>query len=190
MKNLLLSPPGHIPFILRPALFITEKIIGKKMYAPRILAWSVSSAIAAAFLEAGVEFAASRAASKRIATLVRMQVSLTSGCPFCIDMNSFEYQKQGITDDEAASLKQKSLQSCPAFSETEKALLQWVEQISGTPIDVDPKLLEYLIHELGEKEVVVLGALAAKVNFWARLIQAYQVPQANLGGLRELERFN
>ena len=45
------------------------------------------------------------AADERLLKLVRMQVSFMASCPFCIDMNSFEYGKLGIDDREIEALQ-------------------------------------------------------------------------------------
>ncbi len=189
MKQSQISPPGKIPFILRPAVAAAEKISGKRMEAARILSWSIPASLAAGVLEWGMEKAAVRILTPRAAKLIRMQVSFTVSCPFCIDMNSFQYEKAGIIREEAVALSEGSFRDCESFSPGEKVMLQWVSDICATPISVSPEILGELIKHYSDREMTVMGALAGKVNFWGRLMQAYQIPPAGYGGLKEFDRF-
>ncbi len=190
MKHMTLPAPDNIPFLLRPVLWASEKITGKRMEISRILSWSFPVALAAGILESGVERAARKKLSKRTAKLIRMQVSLRTGCPFCIDMNGFAFRESGITGDEALALQNGMWKDCSGFSAAEKILLDWVNQMSLTPIAVKGETLDALQKFYSPREITVMGALAGKVNLWARILQAYQVQPAGFGGLRDLEIHN
>ena len=97
-------PPSKIPLLLRAGIWISEKITGRMMLPPRILAWYPKAAIGSGVMEALVAHEDGRM-DKRMLKLIRMTASYAVACPFCVDMNSYEYRKYGITDVEAASLR-------------------------------------------------------------------------------------
>ena len=74
------------------------------MLPPRILSWYPKAAIGSGVMEALVAHEDARM-DKRILKLIRMAASYAAACPFCVDMNSYEHRKFGITDEEAASLR-------------------------------------------------------------------------------------
>ena len=47
---------------------------------------------------------------KRMLKLIRMAASYAVACPFCVDMNSYEHRKYGISEEEAQTLN-KAYQS-------------------------------------------------------------------------------
>lgn len=185
-KPLRVNPPPRIPLILRPVIKKTEKITGKRMEVARIMSWSFLVSLAAGILEWAMEKAAQKHSTPRRVKLVRIQVSLSAVCPFCIDMNGFQYEKDGITTQEARSLQLRNWQEVDSFSQAEKNLLLWVDQMTRTPIQVDPELLPRLLKDFSQIELVVLGGLSAKVGFWTHFIQAMQIPPAGYGGLQDV----
>lgn len=74
------------------------------MLPARILAWYPKAAIGSGIMEALVAHEDGRM-TKRMLKLIRMTASYAAACPFCVDMNSYEYRDVGITDEEAESLR-------------------------------------------------------------------------------------
>ena len=133
--------------------------------------------------------AAGKVLSIRMAKLIRMQVSFTLACPFCMDMNSFQYGKIGISGVEAEALSSSTYLECQGFSPAEKLALHWVFLISQTPVSVSPEILKDLKNHFSDREITVMRAQAGKVNFWGRLMQACQIPPAVYSDLDELDKF-
>src|SRR5687768_18015634 len=74
------------------------------MLPARLLSWFPKAAIGSAFLESLTAHGRSRQ-EKRLLRLVRLQTAFTVSCPFCIDMNAFEYEKHGVSVSEFEGLQ-------------------------------------------------------------------------------------
>ncbi len=174
-----IEPPKRIPFLLNLGIWFSERVTGKVMLPARILAWYPKAAIGSGMLEALVAHKDDRM-DGRILKLIRMTASFVASCPFCIDMNSHEYRKYGITDEEAESLR-GDFGQVTTFSEREKLAIAYTRAISSTPLKFHPDLVEKMKSAFTEREYVILASTAAQVNYWARLIQALGIPPAGFG---------
>ena len=120
--------------------------------------------------------------SARILKLVRVTASLTTNCPFCVDMNSFEPDAAGVTDGELSSLQRwvgdLDAELAASLDERERTAIAYARAISSTPLDFPPSLKADVIRLFTEREVVILATTAAQVNFWARTIQALGIQPA------------
>jgi AhpD family alkylhydroperoxidase len=174
-----ISPPPKIPFLLKLGILLSEKITGAVMLPPRILAWYPRAAIGAGVMEALVAHEDGRM-DRRMLKLIRMAASYAVACPFCVDMNSHEYHKYGITDEEAESLR-GGFEQADSFSEREKLAITYTRLICATPLKFHPDVVEKVKAAFTEREFVILASTAAQVNFWARLIQGLGIPPAGFG---------
>ncbi|MCB9111891.1 MAG: carboxymuconolactone decarboxylase family protein [Anaerolineales bacterium] len=174
-----ISPPPHIPFFLKLGILFSERITGRMMLPPRILSWYPKAAIGSGVMEALVAHEDARM-DKRILKLIRMAASYAAACPFCVDMNSYEHRKFGITDEEAASLR-GDIENVDSFSEREKLAITYARLVSATPLKFHPDIVEKVKAAFTEREFVILVSTAAQVNFWARLIQGLGIPPAGFG---------
>jgi alkylhydroperoxidase family enzyme len=173
-----IDPPRKIPFFLRLGIRVSEKITGRRMLPARILAWYPRAAIGSGVLEALVAHQDGKL-DKRLLKLVRMAASFAAACPFCIDMNSYEYQAVGISDDEILGLRgQFELEHVLTFSVRERLAIQYARLVSQTPLKFYPTIIEQIKQNFTEREMVILASTAAQVNYWARLIQALGIPPA------------
>lgn len=149
------------------------------MLPPRILSWYPKAAIGAGVMEALVAHEDGRM-DRRMLKLIRMAASYAAACPFCVDMNSYEYRKYGITDEEAESLR-GDFEKVATFSERERLAIAYARLISGTPLKFPSAIVEKAKASFTEREFVILASTAAQVNFWARLIQGLGIPPAGFG---------
>jgi len=173
-----IKAPEKIPFLIRIGIWISKKVTKKDLLVPKILSWYPKTAISSGIMEAMVEHGRKNL-DQRILKLVRMQVSLAVSCPFCIDMNSFEYEKLGIDKEIVTILQQQlSCEEIGGLSKREKLAIEYARQICRTPIKVSPVLVEELKNHFTEREIVILASVIAQVNYWARLIQALGIPPA------------
>ena len=173
-----ICPPKRIPWFLRIGIRISRNATGKDLIIGKLLAWYPRAAIGSGMLEAFVAHH-DKDISDRILKLVRIAASFSTSCPFCIDMNSFEYQKQGITEDEFAAIRNSAeLVSTETFSHREILAVDYARIISGTEIAFSPEFLKDLKANFKEREIVILASTAAQVNYWSRLNQALGVPSA------------
>jgi len=174
-----IKQPERIPFFLKLGILTSERITGKTMLPARILAWYPKAAIGSGMMEALVAHEDGQM-TQRILKLIRMTASYAVACPFCIDMNSYEYRDVGITDEEAESLR-GDFEQVSTFSECEKLAIAYTRVISQTPLKFHPDLVERVKSAFTEREFVILASTAAQVNYWARLIQALGIPPAGFG---------
>lgn len=177
MKSFI-EPPQKIPFYLKIGIWITKRITGKDLLPPKLLAWYPKAAIGSGVLESLVAHGQS-SSEKRLLKLIRLQSSFAVSCPFCIDMNSFEFAKAGITEMEMTALQGKfDPIEVSTFSQREKLALEYAKHISKSPLFFPHALIEEMKKNFSEREIVILASTAAQVNYWARLLQALGVPPA------------
>lgn len=173
-----INPPRKIPFYLRIGIWITKLITGKDLLPPKLLAWYPKTALSSGILESLVANG-KKDLDKRILKLVRLQSSFTVSCPFCIDMNSAEFDTVGITAEEMSALQGRIEQSTvKTFSDRERIALEYAKCVSKTPLAFPTPLIEEVKKHFSEREIVILASTSAQVNYWARLIQALGIPPA------------
>ena len=177
-KNAYIKPPDRIPLYLKLGILISDSLTKKELLAPRLLAWYPKAAIGSGVLESLVAHG-KKDLNKRLLKLIRIQASLCVACPFCIDMNAFEYEKEGITEDVLRCLAEApSLAEVPTFTLKERLAVEYTRLISKTPVVIPPHLIEEMNQEFSQREIVILASTAAQVNYWARLLVAMGVPPA------------
>ena len=174
-----IKQPKHIPLILKLGIWFSEKITGRTMLPARILAWYPKAAIGSGVMEALVAHQDGQM-TQRMLKLIRMTASYAAACPFCVDMNSYEYRDVEITDEEAESLR-GDFEKVSSFSEHERLAIAYTRTISQTPLKFYPDQVERVKSAFTEREFVILASTAAQVNYWARLIQALGIPPAGFG---------
>lgn len=173
-----IKPPEKIPFYIRLGLMASKRVTKKDLLVPKLLAWYPKVAISSGVLESLVAHG-EKDLTPRILQLVRMQVSILVACPFCIDMNSFEYERSGISEDEIQVLTGKlTFSDVRTFSEKERLAVEYTRLISQTPVMIPGAFMERVKAVFTEREIVILASTAAQVNYWARMISALGVPPA------------
>ncbi|MRR15097.1 MAG: carboxymuconolactone decarboxylase family protein [Deltaproteobacteria bacterium] len=173
-----IDPPVRIPFYLRIGLWISKLATGRDLLPGRLLAWYPKTAISSGMMEALVAHH-DKTLSKRILKLVRLRVSFAVACPFCIDMNSYDYDQFGISSEELSALAGRSaITAVKTFSAREMTALEYAVLISQTPLTFPQDFVSKLKADFTEREIVILAATAAQVNYWARLLQGLGVPPA------------
>ncbi len=177
-----IQPPSKIPWYLRLGLWAARRISGVDLLPARLLAWYPKAAISSAVLEGLIAHQEGRL-NARMLKLVRMAVSFTAGCPFCVDMNAAGWEKL-ITPDELAALQgRKPVGEVSSFNQQERLALEYARLISSTPLRIPQTLIAELQQLFSEREIVILATTAAQVNYWTRLIQALGCPPQGLSGV-------
>ncbi len=178
MKSLV-NPPKRIPWYLKLFINIADNKAKKEMIMSRILSWSPKISIGSGLLELYIEDGATLCLEDRLLAIIRILISYTVPSQFVIDINSYEYKKYMITEKELESLRGlKDIDSIDSFTAKEKAALHYAYALSKTPIILTQKQLDDLRFNFSEKEIVVIAALTAKVNYWARLFEALRIKPA------------
>ncbi|MGA2762057.1 MAG: carboxymuconolactone decarboxylase family protein [Spirochaetia bacterium] len=173
-----IEPPARVPLILRLALHLVERRLGRKLLANRILSWYPRLFIGSGVME-GLVAHDEPEVPRRLLGLIRLRTSFLVSCPFCIDMNARELLEKGVGDQEIRALQGVvPLDDVPSFSEREKAALRYVQCICSTPLAFPSRVIEDIRSHFSPRAIVIIAGTCAQVNFWARLIQALGVPPA------------
>lgn len=173
-----IDPPKSIPFYLMIGIWISKIVTGRDLLPGKLLAWYPKTAIGSGIMEALVAHE-DKTLPKRILKLVRLRTSFSVACPFCIDMNSYDYDLFEITSEELAALQGKiNIAELNTFSVREIIAMEYAVLISQSPLLFPPEFVSKLKANFSEREIVVLAGTAAQVNYWARLLQALGVPPA------------
>ena len=175
-----IDPPSKIPFYIRIGLFFTRRVTGKDLLPPRLLAWYPKAAISSGVMEGLVAHGKGKGElDARTLQLIRIQVSLLSACPFCIDMNGNGYEHNSISAEELQGLQGTiDLDLIPTFSEREKLAIRYTRMITQTPVVISDAFMSEVKAIFNEREIIVIVTTAAQVNYWARLIRALGIPSA------------
>jgi hypothetical protein len=178
MKSLIGSPQ-KIPFFLRLMIWIADKKAQKEMLTGRILSWSPKIGIGSGLLELLIEDGAADCLEERMIKILRIKVSFAIPSAFALDINSWNYKHFNITEEEIKGLQGiKKIDSITSFSEKEKVALKYAHLLSKTPVVLNQKLLDDLRRLFTQREIVTIAALIAKVNYWARLVEALRIKPA------------
>ncbi len=180
-----IEPPKKMPFLLKIAVYLAQKSVKKEVLIAKLLTWYPKAAVSSAVLESLVAHDDAEI-NKRILKIIRVQVSMLVACPFCIDMNAFEYEKFGLKLDEINAIADKNY-TYHTFSEKERIILQYAEMATNTPVFISKEIVCSLKEHFSERGIVIIASTIAQVNYWSRLIRALGVPVAGFGNICRLE---
>jgi alkylhydroperoxidase family enzyme len=176
--NAFIDPPKSIPFYLKIGIWISRIVTGRDLLPGRLLAWYPKAALGSGIMEALVARKDGKL-DKRILKLVRLTASFCVACPFCIDMNAYDYDQYGITQGELEALQGKmDIAAVNTFSPREIIAMEYAALISDAALQFPRDFIDKLKANFTEREIVILASTAAQVNYWARLLQALGVPPA------------
>jgi alkylhydroperoxidase family enzyme len=173
-----IDPPARIPILLRAMLWMVERRMGRKLLANRILTWYPKAFMGSGIME-GLVAHDEPDVPLRLLALVRIYTPFLVSCPFCIDLNSRDFQRKGITEQEIRALQGRiPMDGVPTLTDAEKAALRYVECMCRTPVEFTTEAVENVKMHFSPRGFVILASTCAQVNFWTRLIQSLGVPPA------------
>jgi len=173
-----IDPPKNIPLYLKIGIWISKIVTGRDLLPGRLLAWYPKAAVSSGIMESLVAHK-DKTLDKRILKLVRLRTSFFVACPFCIDMNSYDYDQFGIKLEEFAALQGRiAMEAVKTFSPREVIAMEYAVLISHAPLMFGHEFVDKLKSNFNEREIVILASTVAQVNYWARLLQALGVPPA------------
>jgi alkylhydroperoxidase family enzyme len=170
-----------MPLLLRLGIRLAERFSGADLLIARLLAWYPRAAFSSAVLEALIAHRDGKL-DERLLKMVRLAVSFTAVCPFCVDMNSAGWEKRISPEEMEAMRGRRSLEEVPTFSPRERTAVEYARLVTSTPLSFPPEFVRLLKETFTEREIVVLATTAAQVNYWTRLIQALGCPPAGFSG--------
>jgi len=179
-STLLVGPPERVPLLLRPALFVAEKIAGKEALPGRLLAHFPKGALGAGIFEAAAANPSDmdQPDGARVLAVARIVASAVAGCPFCIDMNAATWKRVGLTPTELRSLLGDPATAVATLDVRSAIAGKYAVVLSTTPVVMDERLRVQLREHFSAREIVVLASTIAQVNFWSRFSQGLGVPAA------------
>lgn len=179
----------HLPKAVDGILSLGEKAIGKRMLPARLLLWYPKAFISSMILE-GLITHRDKVINRRMLKLIRMQVSLTVACPFCIDMNSKDFRTYGINKEEIEAMQgHRRIKDVSSFSYKEKLVLYYVKGLASTPVSLNPKLVAKMKKVFDEREYTIINTTAAQVDYWTRVIYGFGIQPAGFLDSCDLDYF-
>lgn len=169
--------PTHVPWYLRPMLWLTRRVTGKDPLPARLLAWFPKGAVGAGLFELTAAGAPGDLDGRTLA-VARIVASAVSGCPFCVDMNAATWRRAGLRVEELGALFGDDEGAWEALGPREAAAARYARALSLTPVLLSPALLAELRARFSPRELVVLATTVAQVNYWTRFNQGLGVPAA------------
>ena len=170
-----IAPPARIPFPFRIVLWIVRRRTGADLLPPKLLTWYPRAAVSSGVVEALIAHHDGNA-TERILKMVRMTVSFTASCPFCVGLNSEGWDDLMSPEELAALQGAVDPSSVSTLTERERLAIEYARLISATPLALPREFGARLRAAFTEREIVVLATTAAQVNYWARLIQGLGSP--------------
>jgi AhpD family alkylhydroperoxidase len=177
---LVVTPPKRVPLLLQPALFLAEKITGKEALPGRLLAHFPKGALGAGVLEAAAAGPSDmdEPDGARVLAVARITASAVAGCPFCVDMNAATWKRAGLTPAELQVLLARDEEATARLDPRAATAAAYAAALSSTPVVLADDLVAQLRARFSAREIVVLAATIAQVNFWSRFNQGLGVPAA------------
>jgi AhpD family alkylhydroperoxidase len=112
----------------------------------------------------------------RLHELVRYRVAELNQCTYCLAWRSKAAREAGVTDDLLARVS--AYADDPAFTDDERAALEYTERFCGASTTIDDELVGRLRAALGDDGVVELTMAIGKYMAFGRFMQVLQLDQA------------
>ena len=153
------------PF-LRLAYWYSTRRFGKMPEPFAVMAHSKPVFTATARYELTVE-RRWKAIDKHLMELAVLKAALTVECPWCVDFGSMLGAAGGIDPRKVESLP--DWRTSDVYDDVERAVLEYAEAMSVTPLQVTDEMIARLRRHLSERQVVELTAYIALENSRARM---------------------
>ena len=165
ISDAFIAPPTRIPWMLRLGLWIVRRRTGTDLLPPRLLAWYPRAAVASGLLESLITHR-DRNIDERMLKMVRMTVSFTASCPFCVGMNSEGWEKL-ITPEERAALQGSTpLVDIETLTPRERLAIKFARLTSQTPLalsaEFGQRMIGLVVVAAGVLDVCLLAPLAGR----------------------------
>lgn len=153
---------------------------------PKLLAWYPKAAISSGIMESLVAHD-DKEIDKRLLKMIRVQVSVMVACPFCIDMNAFEFDKAGLNIDEVNAIRIGDYKF-HSFSEKEQLVMEYVNLVTKTPVIIPEEIVNNMQKHFSERGIIIIASTIAQVNYWARLIRSLGIPVTGFSDICKIEK--
>lgn len=161
------SPKTRNP-LLRLAFWFARRRAGRAIEPVAGYARCPSVLAALAGLELGM--ARARRLDPSLKKLAELRVAALVGCAFCLDIGSKLVRDLGVPERKPRELN--AHRASDAFSPLEKAVLDYADRMTATPVDVRDEDVRALLVHLDEPQLVELTAAIAHENLRGRMNHA------------------
>jgi AhpD family alkylhydroperoxidase len=160
--------------MVRAAQWYSKVKYGRKLTITPVIAHSRPTMIGWGAFEWWHEHA--HRVDERLKDLAATRVATKVGCEFCIDIGSALGRKAGVTEEQLRDFHQ--YRTSPLFSDEEKAVMEYAEELTKEPVQVPDELMGRLREHFDEGQIVELTAAIAIENFRARFNNALDIAPA------------
>ncbi len=119
----------------------------------------------------------------RLRSLVSIRIAQLNGCHFCVDLNAFNFLKARGDEERAAQVA--DWRESDAFDATERAALDWAEQVTERCAGIGSKQIARLREHFSDDQITALTAWIAFQNLSAKFNAALGAEEH---GFCDLER--
>lgn len=113
---------------------------------------------------------------ERLKTLAATKVATKVGCQFCIDIATALGRTAGVTEEQMRDFH--DYRTSPAFSEVEKLVLEYADELTSEPVAISDELFARLREHFDEPQIVELTSAVAIENYRARFNNALDIAPA------------
>lgn len=104
--------------------------------------------------------------STALRSLVSIRIAQLNGCHFCVDLNAYNYLQ--ASGDQAKAAAVSEWRDSQAFTATERAALDWAEQVTLSCAEIGAEALERLKSHFSEDQITALTAWIGFQNMSAK----------------------
>jgi AhpD family alkylhydroperoxidase len=156
----------------------TRRTYGRDTTIAGVMAHTKPNLLGYGALEFGHE--RSHVMSERLKVLAATKAACIIGCAFCIDIGSALGRKAGVTEQQLRDFH--VYRDSSAFSDDEKLVMEYAEEMTRENVTVPDELVERLRRRFSEAEIVDLTFAIAIENLRARFNNALDIPVAGFSG--------
>jgi AhpD family alkylhydroperoxidase len=167
------TPPSHhFPWYVRLFLANQRRRYGRELEPARL--WGRTPRVFAALsLLYGAIDRRSSPIEPALRSLLTVRVSQINWCAFCIDINSANCLKRGVTEAQLAALPE--FERSPLFDERTRAALAYAEAMTRTDLGIDDALMARLRRHFDDDAIIELTAVVAFQNMSSKFNAALGV---------------
>ena len=160
------------PWYIRPLFWLQRKKYGAVLNSSMLWARTPRVFLGLSAFYGALDRKASPV-SPALRSLIIVKVSQLNGCGFCVDLNSFILLKRGGEEEKLQALAEWRESSL--FTKREKVVLEYVESMTLSHLQVKDSLMERLKKEFTDDEIVQLTAIISFQNMSPKFNTALDV---------------
>ncbi|MGA2985354.1 MAG: carboxymuconolactone decarboxylase family protein [Terriglobia bacterium] len=159
---------------IRPIYEGMEKKSGRVINMYKVMAHKPN--VLGPFLEFYKQVWAPGALDPKIKELAYLRTSIMNGCTYCSRAHTASAKRRGVTDEQVQALKEPGGSSRDVFTEEERAVIQFAEQLTAWPAAIQAADLETLGKFFNTEQIEELVLTIATANLTNRFNEGMKTP--------------